>query len=372
MPERELAELAARLVDVPSVNPALAADGPGEAAVAAEVAAWAERADLEVAVTDAAPGRPNVVVTARGRGGGRTLLLNAHTDTVAAGRAATEARIEGDRLHGRGAYDMKASLAALLLAARDVAGDQLAGDVVVAGVADEEWASVGTEALLRDGVPADGAVVAEPTELGVGIAHKGFVGFEVETRGRAAHGSRPDLGVDAIVRMGPVLVALGELAGRLEACPSDPLLGCGSVHASLVEGGTELSTYPDCCTLRGERRTLPGETAATVETELLGVVARCRAQAEVRLVATRHPFAVDPEEEIVATLRALAGGELVGLPFWTDAALLADAGIPTVVFGPVGAGAHADEEWVDLPSVERVRTVIASLARAWCSPPDVG
>lgn len=367
MPDRELAELAASLVAIPSANPDLVSGGDGEARIAAEIARWAERAGLEVSLDDARPGRPNVVATARGSGDGRSLLLNAHTDTVEPGLAGTAPRIEGDRLFGRGAYDMKSSLAALLLAARDAAAGGLAGDVVVAGVADEEWASVGTEALLRDGPRPDGAIVAEPTELGVGVTHKGFVGFEIETRGRAAHGSRRDLGIDAIVRMGPVLVALGELDERLGGCDSHPLLGSGSVHASVVKGGTELSTYPDRCVLRGERRTLPGETAATVETELLGLVARCSTQADVRLIASRAPFVVDPADELVSTVRAEADSDLVGLPFWTDAALFAEAGIPTVVYGPLGGGAHADDEWVDLPSVERVRNVVCGVARTWCS-----
>ena len=174
-----------------------------------------------------------------------------------------EPRIEGDRLYGRGAYDMKGALAAIMLAATDVAG--LRGDLIVTLVADEELASIGTEAVVES-LRADAAIVVEPTELRVAIAHRGFVGFELETEGVAAHGSRPDLGVDAIAKMGPILVALAELDERLQTGSRHPLVGPASLHASLIEGGQELSSFPASCVLTGERRTIPGETVEQVET----------------------------------------------------------------------------------------------------------
>jgi acetylornithine deacetylase len=371
VPDRHVARLLADLVAIDSVNPALIPGGAGEHAIARFVAQWLKAAGLEVTLEEAAPGRPNVVAVAKGRGGGRTLLLNAHLDTVglAGMERPLDPRIEGDRLYGRGAYDMKGGLAAIMLAAAAAATASLAGDVIVAAVADEEVASVGTEALVRSH-HADAAIVTEPTELAVGVAHRGFAGFEIETAGVAAHGSRPDLGVDAIARMGPILVELAALAARLEAGDAHPLLRTASLHASLIEGGQEFSSYPARCLLTGERRTLPGETTATVERELRELLARSGSEAELRMLVARDPFELAADEEIVELVRSRSGGALVGLPFWTDAALLAAAGIPTVLYGPAGEGAHAEVEWVDLPSVERVRDVLVEVATAFCGVPS--
>jgi acetylornithine deacetylase len=361
----EVADLAAALVRIDSVNPALIAGAAGEAEVARFVAGWLERARLEVEVVEPVAGRPSVIAIARGAGNGPALLLNAHLDTVGteAMEAPFDARVEDGRLYGRGSYDMKGALAAAMLAVADVAGRGLAGDVILTAVADEEVASLGTEAVLGR-VVAGAAIVCEPTELQVAIAHRGFAGFEIETRGVAAHGSRPDLGVDAIAKMGHVLVALGDLDQRLQAGRRHRLVGTGSLHASLIEGGQEFSSYPARCLLTGERRTLPGETALEIEAELRGAAG----DAEVRLLVAREPFEVDEEHELVQAVSAAAGeARVTGLPFWTDAALVAAAGIPTVLFGPGGAGAHAAVEWVDVRSLERCREVYRAVASALCA-----
>ncbi|HET7044897.1 MAG TPA: M20/M25/M40 family metallo-hydrolase [Gaiellaceae bacterium] len=367
--ERELARLVEDLVAIDSVNPDLVPGGAGEQAIARFVERWLRSAGLETRLVEAAPGRPNAIGVARGRGGGRTLLLNAHLDTV--GVAGMERpfapRIEGDRLYGRGAYDMKGGLAAIMLAGAAAVGAGLAGDVVVAAVADEELGSVGTEALVRE-VRADAAVIPEPTDLAVAVAHRGFVGFEVETSGVAAHGSRPDLGVDAIAGMGPAIVALNDQAARLAAAAAHPLLGTGSLHCSLIEGGQELSSYPARCLLAGERRTLPGETRDRVERELAEALAGC--EADIRIGPARDAYACDPDSEIVRLVCGHAGAEPGGAPFWTDVALLGAARIPTVLYGPAGGGAHAEVEWVDLPSVERVRAVLVAAARDFCGAPS--
>jgi acetylornithine deacetylase/succinyl-diaminopimelate desuccinylase-like protein len=365
----ELTSLAASLVETESINPGLGVGGSGERAAADVVAEWARAAGLEVDVDEAMPGRPNVVVAARGTGGGRTLLLNGHLDTV--GVVGMEhpfaARVGDGRLHGRGAYDMKGALAAALVAARQARDEKLAGDVVVACVIDEELASAGTERLAAT-LTADAAIVCEPTDERLCIAHKGFAGFEVETRGRAAHGSRPDLGVDAIAAMGPVLTRLGTLAERLAHEPGHELLGPPSAHASLIEGGQEYSSYPERCLLTGERRTLPGETIADVEAELRALVEGTGASACITF--GREPFQIDTAHELPQRVeRASGGGGFHGIAFWTDAALLADAGIPTVLYGPTGAGAHAIEEWVELESLERCRRVYLETARAICRDP---
>jgi acetylornithine deacetylase len=304
VPDRELARLVADLLAIDSVNPDLIAGGAGEGQIARFVAEWLASAGLDVALDEVAPGRSNAIGVARGTGGGRTLLLNAHLDTVgvAGMERPHEPRVEGNRLFGRGAYDMKAGLAAAMLAGAAAAKAGLAGDVVVAAVADEEFASAGTEALLR-GLSADAAIVTEPTELAVAVAHRGFAGFEIEATGVAAHGSRPDLGVDAIAKIGPVLIELAALDARLRAEPTHALLQSGSLHASLIEGGQEFSSYPARCLLTGERRTLPGETAEDVERELLDALARAGSDAALRLLVTRAGFEVAEDEEIVRLVR---------------------------------------------------------------------
>lgn len=362
-----LVELLQKLVAIDSVNPNLVPGGAGEHEIAAFVASWCERADLAVDVEEAAPGRPSVVATARGTGGGRALLLNAHMDTVGVETmtAPFDVRLEDGRLYGRGSYDMKGSLAAIMTVAAEARQRRLPGDVVVAAVCDEEVSSIGTESLVAGGRRFDAAVVAEPTELGVAVAHKGFCGFEIETRGRAAHGSRSDLGIDAIAKMGPVLIELTALAERLLGGTAHPLLGTGSVHASLIEGGQEYSSYPERCLLTGERRTLPGETRAAVERELRALEL-AEPRATLRMGFCRDPFEVSEGEEIVRLTSLHAGTEVVGMPFWTDAALLAAAGIPTVVFGPAGEGAHAAVEWVDVASTQRCAEVLLAVATDFC------
>ena len=364
----EVAELARSLVAIDSVNPDLIPGARGESEVARFVADWLEGAGLDVSVEEAAPNRPNVVGVARGSGGGRTLLLNSHTDTVGvdAMERPGEARLDDSRLYGRGAYDMKGALAATMVAARRARKLELRGDVVVTAVIDEEVGSLGTTALVRTW-RADGAIVAEPTDEQLCVAHKGFAAFEVVAYGRAAHGSRPDLGIDAITRMGPVLVAIDELDRALAERPAHPLAGRASVHASLIEGGQEYSSYPAECRLKGERRTLPGEMRSDVERELLGLVSNASG-VEVQLTFSREPYEAAQDEPFVETVRRHAGGaDLAGAAYWADSALLADAGIPTVLYGPRGEGAHAAVEWVEVESLERCADLYTAVAADFCS-----
>jgi acetylornithine deacetylase len=376
----DLVALLSDLVAIDSVNPSLVPGGAGEAAIAAYIAGWATSADLEADVLESASGRPSVVVRARGTGGGRTLLLCGHIDTVGVSGMTDPhtPRVDGDRLYGRGAYDMKAGVAAALIACRDAATLGLAGDVVVAAVADEEHASLGVQEVLSDaGVRADAAIVTEPTELELVIAHKGFTWSELEVHGRAAHGSRPHLGVDAIVKAGPVLTALGALDASLGE-RTHPLLGRGSVHASLIEGGAEMSSYPARCVVGLERRTLPGESAADVEAELGALLDGCRSadpalDVRQRTLLVREPFEIAGDAEIVETVRAAAGAAsgapppIGGASYWADAAFIAAAGIPTVMFGPGGEGAHADVEWVSIADTVAVATTLTTVARRLCA-----
>ena len=366
------------LVAIDSINPDLVAHAAGEGPIAAFIAGWLTRAGLEVELDEALPGRPNVVGIARGTGGGKALLLNGHVDVVGVAGMADpfRPRLENGRLYGRGAYDMKGGLAACMVAAAEAKKHDLRGDVIVTAVADEEYAGLGTMSIAER-YRADGAIVAEPTELQLVVAHKGFVWFEVETQGVAAHGSRPHLGVDAIVKMGGVLAGLDRLADELSRRAAHPLLGPPSIHASTISGGGEWSTYPDRCALAIERRLLPGETGDAAEAELRVIVDRLAAadptfKATVRRVLERVPLETSPDAAVLGGVQAAAEGVLgrsvtpTGVSFWTDAASLHTAGSPTVLFGPLGEGAHAAVEWVDLSSVQTCADVYLATALDFC------
>jgi len=373
-----LEQLLGELVAIDSINPDLVPGAAGEAGLAGHVAAWLERAGLDVRIEEAAPGRPSVVAIARGTGGGRTLMLNGHLDTVGvAGMAEPfRPRVEDGRLYGRGAYDMKGGLAACMTAAAEALERRLRGDVILTAVADEEYAGRGTMGIATR-YHADGAVIAESTDLELVLAHKGFVWLEIETAGVAAHGSRPELGLDAIVKMGRVLVELERLGAELRAHPTHRRLGSGSVHASLIEGGQELSSYPGRCLLSLERRTVPGETPEAVEAELREIVERVGRsdpsfKAVVRRGLDRTPLETPEDADIVGTMERSATKVLslppavTGVPYWTDAATLWAAGVPTVLFGPSGAGAHAVSEWVDLDSVRNCAEIYLACALEFC------
>lgn len=367
------------LVAIDSVNPVLAPGGGGEAAVAEHAAGVMRRAGLDVAVTDAAPGRPNVVGVLEGRAPGRALMWCGHLDTVGVDgmRQPFTPVVREGRLYGRGAQDMKSGVAAMIDAAARLAvgGGLPAGRLVVAAVADEEHASLGADALVRDHA-ADGAVVTEPTDLRMATCHKGFEWIEVETRGRAAHGSRPADGRDAILRMGRVLARLEAVGARLAAGPAHPLLGPASLHASTVSGGRELSVYPDRCRLSFERRTLVGEPPDVGLAEAQGIL-DALAREDGEFEGSARPIFARPAHELPVDhplCRALAGvlarrgeaAEPVGMSFWTDAAVLTAAGTPAVLFGPRGAGLHGREEYVEIDSVLACRDVLIDLARDFC------
>ena len=373
--------LLAALVRIDSSNPGLSEGASGEAEIAAYVAAWAHAADLRVEILERTPGRPSVLIRGGRAAGGKTLMLCGHLDTVglAGMHAPLTPRIEGDRLYARGAYDMKGGLAAALIACRDAAAAGISGEVLVAAVADEEHASLGIQEVLDHlaGTRVDAAVVTEPTEMAVGAGHRGFVWTEVTVTGVAAHGSRPHLGVDAILNAGPLLVAFAELDQHLRTRPH-PFLGPGNLHGSLITGGTEESTIPDQCTFTVERRTLPGETTASVEAEVEALLDRCRA-ADPDLVVTarttlaRDPFLTPNDAAILSTMSAAAGRvtgrtpETVPLSYWADSAFIAATGVPTVLFGPDGEGAHADVEWVSLTGTATCAEVLTAAALDFCA-----
>jgi acetylornithine deacetylase len=347
------------LIAIDSVNPSLVPGGAGEGEIAQRIASELRSFGAAVEVQEAAPGRVNVIGVLEAKTPGRSLMLCGHSDTVGVeGMTAPFDPVERDgKLYGRGAQDMKGGVAAILAAARTIAEKNLlrAGKLVIAMVADEEHASIGAEHLVKS-LRCDAAVICEPTDLAVGVGHKGFEWVDVETHGVAAHGSRPDEGVDAIVMMGRVLAGIEALDRRLASAPPHPLLGRPSVHASLIHGGRELSTYPDRCTLSIERRTVDGEREGILLDEVREIIASL--DAEARLTFTRRPY-ITPES---CELLRLLPGPRTALSFWTDAAIFGSAGIPTVVYGPGGAGLHGVEEYVRIDEVLTCRDVLIDLA----------
>jgi acetylornithine deacetylase len=368
------------LVRIDSINPSIAPGGAGEAGIARSLAERLGGLGLDVEILEGTPGRPSVLATLRGSGGGRSLMLNGHEDTVGVEGMPSpfDAEIRGGRLYGRGAHDMKGSLAACVGAVKALvdAGSRLRGDVVVAAVADEEYGSLGTVEVIG-ARRTDAAIVTEPTNLAICLAHKGYAWIEVETRGRAAHGSRFDEGIDANMRMGRYLARLDALEQSLRSGRAHPLVGPASLHAALLRGGSGMSTYAERCLLTIERRTIPGESETDVIAPLQAIAATLAAEdpasaASVRTVFSRNPWEVSPEAEIVRLLAGASEATLGSRPAfmgdtpWMDAALLSEAGIETVVMGPVGAGEHSAEEWVDLDSVVTMAEILARTAAVYC------
>ena len=366
-------DLLRHLVAIDSVNPSLVEGGAGEAAMAHFIGEWMRHAGFDVRVDEIAPGRVNVVAVAEGVGGGPTRMLCGHTDTVGVdGMAAPFAPdIRDGRLYGRGAQDMKGGVAAMMAGAAAwlTAGRRGSGRVIVAAVADEEYASIGAEAVAREW-RADEAVVPEPTDLDLGVAHKGFSCAEVIVHGRAAHGSRPADGRDAILRMGRLLNRIEARDQNLRKTHAHVLLGAPSMHTGTIRGGSSLSTYPAECVLQVERRTIAGERTSVCVEELEQMAAALRAEdpefeCEVRLLLARPPYLVSPDANVLHSLGAAVTQRfgtrpVTGLSYWTDAAILGEAGTPTVIFGPRGAGLHGVEEYVELDDVIGCRDVFAS------------
>jgi len=378
--EAFLARTLVDLVQIDSRNPSLVPGAPGEATIAAYIAGALTRLGLDVTTHAFAPGRVNVVGVLRGAGGGPCLMLNGHMDTVGVEGMADpfSGAVRDGRVYGRGSQDMKGGLAAMIAAAKALvdAGVPLAGDLIVAAVADEEYYSAGTEDLIKHH-RADAAIVAEPTNLALVRAHRGFIWYQMETIGRAAHGSRYNEGIDANMRMGRFLAELDKLERAVRQRPPHPLAGPPSLHAGLIQGGTGISTYAARCELQIEWRSAPGETEPQVTGELQGIINRLAAadptfKASLRVNCQRPPLETDAGAEIVRAVEDAALRRLgrvpahAGASFWSDAALLATAGTQAILMGPVGDGLHSAEEWVDLASVRDLAIVLAETAAAFC------
>lgn len=370
-------ELARLFVTIPSVNPQLEPSGTGEAGLAEVtvdlLAAWG----FATEVYEIAAGRPNVVATLPGSG--PTLMLNGHLDTVGVEGMSVPpfaAVVESGRLIGRGSCDMKGGLAALMAAAARLAHHGTRPNLIVALTADEEHASLGMDRLVKRGAPMpDLAVVCEPTSLDVMPAHKGFVWVRAVFRGRAAHGSRSDAGIDAIRHAGLYLAALDSYHDDLLSRVEHPLLGHGSFHAGTIRGGAAASVYPDRCEIVLERRTLPEEGPDAVLADFQRALDRLtvrepRVDASLEITLARPGTEVSQGSELVQGLLGAgrdAGLEpqIRGMTAWVDAAYLNEAGVEAVCFGPGSIEqAHTDDEWVDLEEVEVCADVLERFARS--------
>ncbi|MFC1729173.1 ArgE/DapE family deacylase [candidate division KSB1 bacterium] len=369
------------LVQINSVNPKLVHRAPGEALIGKYIFDTLEECGIQSNLYVIEPGRVNVIGRIRGSGGGKTLMLNGHMDTVgvAGMHDPFSAEIRDGKLYGRGAQDMKGSIAAMLAAIKALkeSGTELKGDIIFAGVADEEFGSIGTEALLQYH-SADAAIVTEPTGLDLCLAHRGYCVFEIKTHGRAAHGGSPDDGIDAICHMGRVLHELDTLSRELRERDPHPLVGTPSMHVPLIQGGTQQFIYADECSVSLERRTVPGETLESAEKEIDDIVKKLsdndeRFRAECRAIMHRDPFEISPEKEIVKTvgncIKQVTGKtpEITGHSWWEDSGLMGEAGIDTVIVGPRGSGLHSHEEWVDIQSVIDLAGVLALSAVEYSS-----
>lgn len=369
------------LVHINSASPTLGSvPGPGEAVIARYIAHWLEHRDIEVHKIEPTPGRPSIVGVARGSGGGKSLMLNGHIDTVTLmgyDDDPLSGQIKDGKLYGRGAADMKSGIAAAMVALADAKKLNLRGDIIFTGVADEEDQSIGTEQVLTAGWRADAALVNEPTNLEIIHVHRGFVWFEVTIHGVAGHGSRPDLGVDAISKAGYFLADLDRYAQKLQDESSSQQARSPSVHASLVTGGEEASSYPAVCKITVEYRTIAGQTTELVKQEIVDLLEKSAKEVrnfryDIKATFGRQPFELPRDDPFTKLVSKHVGNtigrepEITAGAYWTDCGLLADAGIKALLWGPHGEGLHAKEEWVDVESIRQVAQGLTDIAAEFC------
>lgn len=368
-------------IRINSINPSLDSDYPGEEEISSFLGNLLRDMGLDVKIQDLGNRRANVIATLHGSGGGKNLLFNGHIDTVDVKGMTIDPFdpvFRDGKVYGRGSLDMKGGIASILGAVRALveSGATLKGDVILTFVADEEYVSIGTEALIGN-VRADGAIICEPTDLSLILAHKGFTWERLNFHGRAAHGSRPDEGVDAIMKAGKFLAAIERMDKEILSTKKHPILGSPSIHASLINGGIGISTYPDSCVLELERRTLPGETADSVKEEIRSILDELgdevpELKTGYEQYFARNPLEIGENEPIVTCLKEayekIMGNSVTigGFSGWTDAAILNDAGIPAINFGPVGMGLHAAEEYVEFQSLVDCAMILTRTAQVFC------
>ena len=380
IPRGDAIALARALVKIDSRNPTLVPESPGEAECARFLASVLDEWGFSVDLLNNKAGRPNLVARL-GPADAPALMFNGHLDVVGVEGMVHDpfgAHVRAGRIYGRGSADMKGGIAAMCAAALEAAHAGPRRQVLVTAVVDEEYDSLGMRALIDAGIRAEAAIITEPTRLAICPAHRGFLWMELAFKGRAAHGSRYDIGVDAITHASLVLAELEKLERTRDAGPRHRLLGRGSLHASTIRGGVGMSTYPEECVLAIERRTLPGESTEQALKEIDSACAAVRErhpQLDVRVTLTtaQLPSDVPDDSPIVKRLRNALEREgesvrIEGLSAWTDAALLNEAGIPTICFGPGDiALAHAAEEFVPIAEIESAKRVLTRMVRDWCA-----
>lgn len=356
--------------------------GVGEGAIASYIEAWLEHRGIETHRVEKKQGRPSIVGVVRGTGGGQSIMLNGHIDTVTLQGYhgdALNAHIEDGNMYGRGTADMKSGLAAQMIALASAQGKSLKGDVILAAVADEESGSLGTTQVLDAGWRADAAIIAEPTGMALVTSHKGIATFVVDIHGVASHGARPDLGVDAICKAGYFLVELDKHAAKLGKRDDQSTVDAGipNIHCGIINGGEETNSYPATCTINIERRTVAGETAASVESELRVILDKLAVEVpgfkfSLRLTSYQAPYFIEKDHSFVRMVRDFAEQAMLTKPsvrgetFWTDMALLGEAGIPGLVWGPSGYGLHSNKEWVEVDSIKKVADGLINIIAEFC------
>lgn len=368
------------LVRINSVNPDLDHEGAGEEEIGLYIDRVLKSLQIKSDITLLAPKRVNVVGTLKGSGRGKTLMLNAHMDTIGVANMVEpfSARIEDGKLYGRGAYDMKGSIAAMIGAAKAIKDNDIdvKGDVVFTFVADEEYESIGAQELIKH-YKADAAIVAEPTDLDICIGHRGFGIFEITTQGKIAHGGRHQEGIDANIKMGLLLAEFDKLSKKLPDEKTHPLCGQASLHIPIIHGGQSLFIYSGECSIKVERRTLPGETEHGVLDELRKLIDNISKQdkdfrARIQPFIWRDPYEISKDAPIVRSLTNAAADVLgskpsyIGHSWWEDSAILGKAGINTVIIGPKGGGIHQEVEWVEIQSVVELSKILLDTVRDYC------
>jgi acetylornithine deacetylase/succinyl-diaminopimelate desuccinylase-like protein len=363
------------LIALPSVNPAfLPPNDPkaGEIQVAEFLAATAAKAGLSIDFLKALPQRSNLLVTLSPPGPVRQrVLLAPHLDTVNAAADQFVPHRTGGRLYGRGACDTKGSVAAMMAALCEIAkrGKRpKATEILFLGLVDEENSQHGSRAFAASGFKADLAIVGEPTQLRLVTAHKGSLWMRFETRGRSAHGAYPDLGRNAVHEMAKVVNLLETDYAVSLKTKRHPLLGQATINVGVICGGTQPNIVPDRCSILVDRRTLPGETEASVRDDIQKLLRRARLEAECAddKPAPCRPLETNPKLPLVAEcLNILRQPKPAGVHYFSDAAVLSEGGIPSVVFGPGDiAQAHTADEWVELAQVEQAKEFFVTFLRS--------
>lgn len=366
------------LVKINSVNPFLEPSGKGEREIGTYIHNCLLSLGFDSEIFNLGNNQVNVICRWEGTGNGKTLAMNAHMDTVGI-EGMTEpfvGRIEGNQLFGRGAYDMKGSIAAMLGVAKQFATNKpsISGDLILTFVADEEYESVGTQELLKN-FKADACIVTEPTDLKICLGHRGFGVYEITTFGKIAHGGLHREGVDANMMMGRVLHALDKLSIALSRTKTNPLCGEASLHVPIIQGGQSLFIYAGECKINVERRTIPGESKNDVYTELQGILDQLsnedtKFSASLKNLIWRNPYEVKADAPIVKSLQRQMPknsiNDFIGHTWWEDSGLFGEAGIETVIIGPRGGGIHQPIEWVELDSVVELSKILYNTALDFC------